>query len=187
MARTLQIIANEGGDALHNGSLTKDFINDIKQHGGIMTEEDMQNYQPKWQKPVQAKLYQNHTLYASPLPGSGMILAFILNILSDFLDLKNPNSITTNQRIVESFKFGYAIRTEFGDPDYTDFTGLLENLTSVDYIDSIRSRIFDNQTFQDPSHYGAKNDLTEDHGTSHISVLSPEGDAVSVTSTINFM
>ncbi|KAG5872870.1 Glutathione hydrolase 1 proenzyme, partial [Gonioctena quinquepunctata] len=187
LARTLEIIADEGGDALNNGSLTKDFIKDIRDKGGIMTEEDMRNYMPKWQKPVRASLMNNHTLFASPLPGSGIILAFILNILSNFIDLKQPNSITTNQRIVESFKFGYGKRTEFGDPDFDNFDGLLANLTSGDYAEAIRQLISDNETSQDPKYYGATTELKEDHGTSHISVLSPEGDAVSVTSTINFI
>ncbi|XP_023015721.2 glutathione hydrolase 1 proenzyme isoform X3 [Leptinotarsa decemlineata] len=187
LARTLETIAKEGGDALNNGSLTRDFITDIKNKGGIMTEEDMRSYRPQWQEPVQAALTNNHTLYASPLPGSGVILAFILNILSNFINLKEPNSITTNQRIVESFKFGYGKRTEFGDPDFVDFSALLANLTSKEYAERIRRFIHDNSTSQNPQYYGANTDFQEDHGTSHISVLSPEGDAVSVTSTINFI
>lgn len=40
-------------------------------------------------------------------------------------------------------------------------------------------------TWQDPTHYGAEVEVPDDHGTAHISVLAPNGDAVSVTSTIN--
>lgn len=40
-------------------------------------------------------------------------------------------------------------------------------------------------TWQDANHYGAKVMVPDDHGTAQISVLAPNGDAVSVTSTIN--
>lgn len=55
------------------------------------------------------------------------------------------------------------------------------------YAEGIRSKIFDNMTFQDPEYYGANYSLVEDHGTAHINVLAPNGDAIAVTSTINLM
>lgn len=44
LAETLEIIAGEGGDALHNGSLTKIFVEELKKRGSIITESDMNNY-----------------------------------------------------------------------------------------------------------------------------------------------
>lgn len=41
---TLEVVAKEGGDALHNGSLTKVFVDDIQAMGGIISEQDMRNY-----------------------------------------------------------------------------------------------------------------------------------------------
>lgn len=61
---------------------------------------------------------------------------------------------------------------------------LLANLTSETFAEAIRNEIQDNKTYQSPEHYGANVTLTEDQGTAHISVLAPNGDAVSVTSTI---
>ncbi|GLV44896.1 uncharacterized protein CBL_14532 [Carabus blaptoides fortunei] len=185
LAETLEIIAKEGAKALYNGTLTKLLIDDIQDLGGILTEEDMHNYQPRWKDPVVTKLYNNLTLYSSPLPGSGVILTFILNILNGFIDTKNSWSDITWQRIVESFKFGYGRRTELGDIDGLD--ELLANLTNPRYAYGIRGKIFYDRTFQNPEYYGANYSLTEDHGTAHISVLAPNGDAVSVTSTINLI
>ncbi|KAJ8923081.1 hypothetical protein NQ315_001633 [Exocentrus adspersus] len=189
LAKTLEVIAEEGGTALHNGSLTEAFVQDIKTHGGIITVEDMNNYRPEWQTSVQATLLGNHTLYTSPLPGTGMVLAFILNILSDFIDTTKPfTNITTQQRIVESFKFGYGMRTLLGDANFLNNSDeLVSQLLSKEYAESIRKRIFDYQTFQDPAYYGANTTLVQDHGTAHVSILAPNGDAVSVTSTINFL
>lgn len=45
LAETLEIIANEGAMALYNGTLTKLLIDDIQELGGILTEDDMHNYQ----------------------------------------------------------------------------------------------------------------------------------------------
>jgi len=58
-------------------------------------------------------------------------------------------------------------------------------LTSKDYAEAVRKNISDYITWQDPGHYGAEVIVSDDHGTAQISVLAPNGDAVSVTSTIN--
>lgn len=62
---------------------------------------------------------------------------------------------------------------------------LLNNLTSIDYAKMIRSKIKTNETNNDPKYYGVNMTIPEDSGTSHVSVLAPDGSAVSVTSTIN--
>lgn len=62
---------------------------------------------------------------------------------------------------------------------------MLDNLTSIDYANSIRNKITINKTNNDPKYYGAVMTTPEDSGTSHVSVLAPDGSAVSVTSTIN--
>lgn len=62
---------------------------------------------------------------------------------------------------------------------------MVKNLTSQAYAQQIYHQINDSRTYQDPEHYGAKTYTKDNHGTAHISVLAPNGDAVSVTSTIN--
>merc|ERR1719184_535573 len=62
---------------------------------------------------------------------------------------------------------------------------LVANLTSPTWLDSTRAKISDTQTVNNASFYGAEFFNVEDAGTAHISVLSPAGDAVAVTSTIN--
>lgn len=44
LARTLDIIGEEGPEAIHNGSLTARLVQDIQSHGGIITEDDLRNY-----------------------------------------------------------------------------------------------------------------------------------------------
>ncbi|KAJ9582225.1 hypothetical protein L9F63_003435, partial [Diploptera punctata] len=186
LADTLEIIKMEKADALYNGSLTDNFINDIKELGGIITKEDLAEYSPEWTAPVVTQLKDNITLYTAPLPGSGILLTFMLNILDGFIPTKN--TITNFQRIIETFKYGYGQRTHFGDPKFVDsktISELIQQLTSKSYAESVRQKISDNRTSQDPAYYGAEVVMPEDHGTAHITVLAPNGDAVSVTSTIN--
>ena len=54
-------------------------------------------------------------------------------------------------------------------------------------MNNIKSQIDDSRTFNDPEHYGAEEHLTEDHGTCHHSFLSPQGDAVSVSASVNLL
>ncbi|KAJ3644637.1 hypothetical protein Zmor_022353 [Zophobas morio] len=186
LAKTLEKIAKQGANVLYNGDLTEGFVNDVKQKGGIITVEDMKNYRIEWQEPVTISLPSNQVLYTSPLPGSGVILGFIMNILNGFIDYTQPDSVENWQRIIESFKFGYGRRTELGDSKFVDnINELITNLTSASYAAGIRQEISDTGTHQDPEYYGAKTVQTENHGTAHVSVLAPNGDAVSVTSTIN--
>lgn len=189
LCETLAVIAREGGDAIHNGSLTKTFVEDLQNMGGIITEEDMRNYKPVWRDPITVRLHGD-TLYTSPPPGSGALLAFILNILDGFNMTSESmstlhNMTTTVHRMVEAFKYAYARRTELGDPDFIDIKDLLANLMSEEYANSVRSQIMDDRTYEEAGHYGAVFYNPEDHGTAHISIISPEGDAVAVTSTVN--
>jgi gamma-glutamyltranspeptidase/glutathione hydrolase/leukotriene-C4 hydrolase len=64
---------------------------------------------------------------------------------------------------------------------------LIKKLLSKDYAKLIKAAVVENKTYNDPKHYGAETTNKEDHGTAHISVLAPDGSAVSVTSTINQM
>ena len=50
--------------------------------------------------------------------------------------------------------------------------------------DRIRHKIRDSMTFKDVSYY-AQSFSDADYGTTHVAVLAPNGDAVSVTTTIN--
>ena len=195
LARTFEIIADEGVDAFYNGSLTKDIVADIQDNGGIITEDDLANYIAIKKDPLMIKLDDNQTVYSPPPPSSGAVYQFILNILSGYKLGKECMSteakeIMTWHRIVEAFKFAYAKRTDLGDGDgegdafRQELNELVKNMTSTTFGNEIRSQIWDNQT-HDTNYYGPTfyDDLKT--GTAHLSVLAPNGDAVSVTSTIN--
>lgn len=122
-----------------------------------------------------------------PLPGSGNVLNYMLNILDGYDDL-NVNDSLSWHRIVESMKHGYGLRTQLGDPSFVPGIGrTLQKLMNKNYAAFIRDSILDNQTFSEFADYGAIFSNEEDHGTAHVSILAPNGDAVSATSTINYV
>ncbi|XP_055533059.1 scoloptoxin SSD14-like [Wyeomyia smithii] len=185
-AHTLEIIAEEGANALYSkgGTLLPMLMQDLKLFGSLITEDDFYSYEPRWLTPVSTELQEN-IVYSAALPGGGTILVHMLNVLAgyDDLDLDDPK---TWHRLVETFKHAYGVRTRLGDPPFvTGIEELIRNLTSLDYADYIRDKIDDYRTYTDYKFYGADFTTSEDHGTAHVSVLAPNGDAVSVTSTIN--
>ena len=81
LARTLRTVAKAGSaNPFYNGSIAQEIVKVIKENGGTMTLEDLRNYKPIIRKPLKVRL-GNQTLYTSPPPSSGAILARILKIL----------------------------------------------------------------------------------------------------------
>ncbi|KAL1450768.1 hypothetical protein WDU94_003093 [Cyamophila willieti] len=192
LAKTLQIIANEGGNALHNGSLTEAFVKDIQEAGGIITVEDMNNYRVVVEEPVVAKLKDGDTMYTSPLPGTGILLSFMIQVLQYLIPAKTE--LLWHQRFTEVMKYAYAYRGYLGDsnPDLQNnmtksINEVVTKLQSPAFIQEIRNQISDSRTWQDIDHYNGKYVQSEDHGTANIVVYSEAGDAVVATSTVNLV
>ena len=147
-------------------------------------------FRVSWEEPIEIDLDEDLKLYSTKPPGSGTILAFILNIIKNYNFNENTKEDSLFfHRITESLKFAYAQRSKLGDPKDAEITEsiaeLVKNLTSVDFAYEIFQKIDDSFTVNNASYYGAEYYTPEDHGTTHLSVLAPNGDAVSVTSTIN--
>lgn len=170
LAKTLEVIAVEKANAIYNGSLTDDFINDIKSFGGIITKEDLLAYEVTWGPAVETKLIDDLTLYTVPLPGTGVILTYILNIINGFLPDLSVRSI---HRLVEAYKYAYAKRGDLGDNSGLEMSDLLQNLTSLEQAENVRNLIDDEKTYQLYSHYGASFSQPDDFGTAHMSLLAP--------------
>uniref|UniRef100_A0A0B7ANE3 Gamma-glutamyltransferase n=1 Tax=Arion vulgaris TaxID=1028688 RepID=A0A0B7ANE3_9EUPU len=195
LANTLRIIASEGAAGFYNGSLTKDMVKELNRAGGIITEEDFAEYHAPFTEPLHLRLHGNLTVYSPPLPSGGVVMLYILNILSGYNlsqeDLSNHNkTVLTYHRHLEAFKHAYAIRSKLGSPDgetpefVQKMEQLVRNVTSSEQGEIIRRLISDTSTYPWQS-YNADFYIQEDNGTSQLSVLGPNGDAVSVTSTIN--
>lgn len=74
--------------------------------------------------PIKVELHDGLTLYSIPPPGSGVLTAYILNIIDGHLQKRANSNISISrdpvvyQRIAEAFKHAYAWRTKLADPNY---------------------------------------------------------------------
>uniref|UniRef100_A0A182QND5 Gamma-glutamyltransferase n=1 Tax=Anopheles farauti TaxID=69004 RepID=A0A182QND5_9DIPT len=189
LAESLKVIAVEGADALYSktGTLLPKLMKDLKSVGSILTENDFYNYRPEWLKPARATLRKNFNVHSMPLPGSGSILSYMLSILDGYKDLSVDDPLTWH-RIMESFKHGYGLRTKVGDPRFVSTVNtVLQKMQNKNYLAYVRDMIVSNTTFDSYDYYGADFAGLNDQGTAHISVLAPNGDAIAVTSTINYV
>ncbi|XP_057302421.1 glutathione hydrolase 1 proenzyme-like [Hydractinia symbiolongicarpus] len=194
LANTLRILKDNPED-LYTGNISKSFLRDVKNYSGIMTADDMKNYEVLEKVPIKTTL-NGLTLHTTPLPGGGSVLIHILNMVkgynfnASYLDTVDEK-VLTYHRIVESFKFSYSKRPHLGDPDKvpaenkTEFDKVKEGIISQDLADMNRMKVNDTST-QENSYYDPFFTTTENHGTTHVSVIDKDGNAVAATDTINF-
>jgi gamma-glutamyltranspeptidase/glutathione hydrolase len=179
LAKTLRLIQEKGGQALAIGPIAKK----IEQAtGGVVTELDLARYEVKWRDPVMGN-YRGYQMVLMPPPSSGGVLIVeMLNVLQRFdLPALGKDSSEYIHLVASVEKLAFADRARYlGDPDF--YPVPVERLTSMDYANELAKRLReDGQPLVDPTLAGAPDDA----GTTHISVLDRDGNAVALTQTIN--
>ncbi|CAH1233727.1 GGT1 [Branchiostoma lanceolatum] len=188
LAKTLLAIANGGADAFYTGKIAKNLVKDIQENGGIITEQDLLDYRAEVRTPLNTSLPDGLVLLTSGPPSGGARLSLILNILAGYglnSSTKDSvyNEVLTYHRIFEAYKFSFGQGLALGDPNFVNVEELTKRMVSKDLADELRGKIDDTRTF-DSSYYGIAAPSPDIRGTSHVSVLGPNGDAVSATSSI---
>ncbi|XP_050116151.1 glutathione hydrolase 1-like isoform X1 [Malus sylvestris] len=183
LAETLNQISKFGPVAMYNGSIGSKLIRDVQKLGGILTMKDLQTYRVRLRKPVSADTLGLKIL-AMPPPSGGPPLILMLNILSQYGNAFGVPDPLWIHREIESLKHVFAVRMNLGDPEFVNVTKVLADMLSPKFAKELKKTIYDNMTF-DPSHYGGRWSQINDHGTSHLSIVDPQGNAVSMTSTVN--
>ena len=184
LADTLEAIAKGGPDAFYKGAVAQKVEAAMKAGGGIMTAQDFAAYTVTETAPVTCS-YRGYVFVSSPPPSSGgTTMCEILNILEGY-DLKalGWHSAAGVHLMVEAMRHAYIDRnTYLGDPAFVN--NPLDRLLSKDYAAQIRTRILPDKAT--PSKEVQPGTLPhEKTETTHYSVVDKDGNAVSVTYTIN--
>ena len=186
LAETLKRIQKKGADGFYKGKTAKLIADFMKKNGGVITEKDLAKYQAQELTPVLGT-YRGYEIVGMPPPSSGGIaLIEMLNILEGYnLSEMGHNSAASLHVITEAMRRAFSDRAEFvGDSDFNPDLPI-DKLLSKEHANNLRSSI-DLQTasLSDSAHFNAKHLVAESPETTHISVVDKQGNAVSMTYTL---
>lgn len=185
LAQTLARIEKSGAKEFYQGQTAKLIAADMKAHNGLITLEDLKNYQPKERTPIHGT-YRGYEIISMPPPSSGgIVLLETLNILENY-DLRGMgyNSSAKYHVLTEAMRRSFADRAEFmGDPDFT--TVPTAKLLDKTYAKE-RAKTIDNETASKSSKIGHGEIVgRESMDTTHFTVVDAAGNVVTNTYTIN--
>ena len=185
LARTLQLIADEGPDAFYKGAIAEKIVAEMESGGGLIDMESLAAYQPIVRNAISTQ-YRGYEVVAMPPPSSGGVHVLqMLNILSHFpIAEMGLGSADKFHLLAETMRLAYADRSEhLGDPDFYDVP--LEWLLSKEYAAELAAGI-------DMQHARPSSDVSpgvppmaESEDTTQISVMDADGNVVSSTYTLN--
>ncbi|HET7313407.1 MAG TPA: gamma-glutamyltransferase [Salinisphaera sp.] len=186
LAHTLSLISKQGAKAFYRGAIAKAVVEASQAHGGILTMSDFADYTAPWGRPVTCD-YQSYTVVSTPPPSSGgTTICEILGILEPLPLAKwGYASVKTSHYLIEAERRAFADRnTYLGDPAFVD--NPIDRLLSADHLSRLRDSIDADQATPSSQIDGS---LGPDEGrhTTQYSIVDAQGNAVSVTYTINYL
>ena len=184
-AETLSKISEFGPEIFYGGEIGEMIVNSVNRTGGIMTLNDLENYESVWRDPVKFK-YKDLEIISMSLPSSGgILLGQMLKVIEDY-DIKGfgHNSVETIQILVEAERRAYADRSHFmGDPDYMSLP-VYELMDKNYVVDRMKNFSWDKATPSSEVDHGSII-VQESDETTHYSIIDKYGNSVSVTTTLN--
>lgn len=186
LAATLRIIAHQGADGFYEGSNAKNLEDLSQKTNGIITQMDLLSYKPIWREPMDFS-WRGFQIHTMSLPSTGgillnQILHMIDSRLSDSLSFHHPSNV---HLLVEAERRAFEDRSQYlGDIDFyrvpidsiLDSTYLVHRFSDFDPVKATISKLPDSST-----HKLQK----ESFETTHLSVVDSDGNAASVTVTLN--
>jgi gamma-glutamyltranspeptidase / glutathione hydrolase len=199
LARTLERIAKNPDDFYH-GAMARELAASVQKGGGLITAEDLANYEVKEREPVRGT-YRGYEVISAPPPSSGGVaLIETLNILEGFDLAKTGNrSAESVHLIAEAFRRAFFDRAEFmGDPDFSKLpvAQLIDKRYGGAWRETIdMERASASKDLERPKIFSLLQQYEREHPqgaatresphTTHYSVVDADGNAVAVTTTIN--
>lgn len=197
LAKTLRGIAEKGSDYLLKGDVAEKIVkavNSAEINPGQMTLEDLASYEPVKREPV-CGLYHEKRICGMAPPSSGGVNVYqILKMLEGFdLSQYAPDSVEFANLYTQASALSYADREKFiADSDFTNLpfaaminTAYLERRAENIAVDKEWRRKRAGNPYADAN--VALGTSMELPNTSHVSIVDKEGNAVSMTTSIEFM
>jgi len=181
LAHTLQLIADSGPDVFYRGQIADSIVAEMRRGHGLITKSDLAGYHAKWRTPIQVT-YRGYTIYSMPPASSGGVtMGEILNILEGYDTLPPFGSAGYVHLETESMRRAFMDRNHWlGDPDFVSMP--LDRLLSKSYAAQLRAEIDPRKATPTPP-FAAGGDERQE--TTHYSVVDADGNAASVTTTLN--
>ncbi len=185
LANTLTAIAKAGRKAFYEGEMAEKIASFIQERGGFITTEDLANYEAVWRQPVIFNYKDLRIISMSPPSSGGVTMHQIFKMIEPY-DIKSfgHNSPEAIQLFSEASRRAYADRNFFlGDPDYSPIP--LDVILSNAYLKKRMTNFsFDKATLSSEVSHGDVQ-IIESEETTHYSIVDQDGNAVSVTTTLN--
>lgn len=169
----------------YNGTIGCQLAKVVQAAGGILTDSDFSQYHSVVTDTVNTTFMGNEVI-TCPQPCSGPVLLEGLNI-AELLPMRSSQNAISFHYLVEVMKWLSAGRTELGDPYDAIVAGnslRISELGSKDYAEAVRANISADTTYS-YEHYNPAYEPNDPHGTSHLSVIDKDGNAVGLTTTVN--
>jgi gamma-glutamyltranspeptidase/glutathione hydrolase len=181
LARTLQLISDSGPDVFYRGQIADLIVAEMQRGGGLITKDDLRRYRPKWRTPIQLS-YRGYTIYSMPPASSGGVtMGEILNILEGYDTLPAFGTAAYVHLTTEAMRRAFIDRNHWlGDPDFVRMP--LERLLSKSYAAQLRGQIDPRHATPTPPQASSGSGGMH---TTHYSIVDAQGNAASVTTTLN--
>ena len=185
LANTLELILKKKAKGFYKGQTARHIVNEMKAQNGIISKKDLRNYQAVWRTPIKST-YKNYQIIGMPPPSSGGVaLAQLLQMVAPYsLNKWGPTSDSTIQVMVEAERRVYADRAKWlGDPDFVKVP--VTELIDPAYAKSRMSSMNFSQATKSADIQAGVFPGYESPETTHYSIVDNEGNAVSITTTLN--
>lgn len=183
LGKTLERIRDNGQKGFYEGETARLIVEEMKRGNGIITLEDLKNYVAKERVPIVFD-YRGNTVVTMPLPSSGGIIVEQMLKMSAMKNIEKMKFETAEsvQLMTEVERRAFADRAKYlGDPDF--YKVPVKTMVSEEYLKKRMSDFI-------PGKAGNSIDtkegiIKESDETTHFNVLDNDGNAVSITTTLN--
>lgn len=185
LAKTLEQIRDKGREGFYDGVVAAQIVNEMKAGQGLISKEDLKNYHSVWRNALIGN-YKGYKVITMPPPSSGGVaLLQLLQTVEKYpLSKWGFNRDSTVQLMVEAERRVYADRSKYlGDPDF--YKVPVDSLLRPDYNIARMSNFTWDKAMPSSAIQPGKISGYESDQTTHYSIVDRDGNAVSITTTLN--